>query len=50
MTYSEKLLHRFQKAYAERFGEHITLEVADAELNKLARLVETLLPEPEKVN
>lgn len=47
MKYSEKLLHRFQKTYAERFGEHITLEVADAELNKLARFVEAVYPDPK---
>ena len=47
MKYSDKLLRRFQQAYIERFDEHITSEVADAELNKLARLVETLLPAPK---
>ena len=50
MKYSEKLLKRFQKQYTNSFGEHITLKVADAELNNLARLVETLFPVPTQVS
>lgn len=49
MKYSDKLLKRFQALYADKFGEHITLEVADAELGQLARMVEHFLPEPETV-
>ena len=47
MRYSEKLLNRFQETCTNKFGEHITTEVADVELNKLARLVEMLFPTPE---
>ena len=47
MKYSEKLLNRFQNTHTNKFGEHITIEVADVELNKLARLVEVLFPTPE---
>lgn len=47
--YSENLLKRFQEEYAKQFGEHISIEAADAKLNSLARIVEGILPEPEKI-
>lgn len=44
MQYSKKLLVAFQNQYKSTFGESIDLQVAEAELNKLARLVETITP------
>lgn len=37
----------FQNQYKRTFGEEIDLQAAEAELSKLARLVETIIP---KVN
>lgn len=45
MQYSKKLLVAFQNQYKRTFGEEIDLQAAEAELNKLARLVETIIPE-----
>lgn len=42
MQYSKELLVAFQNQYKRTFGENIDLQVAEAELNKLARLVETI--------
>lgn len=49
LVYSQELLKRFQKAYFERFNKRLSMEEANAELNSLARLVEGILPEPEKI-
>lgn len=42
MHYSKDLVSRFQKQYQKCFGLEITLEVADLELYRLARLTEVL--------
>lgn len=42
MRYSKDLLSRFRKQYQQAFGLEITLEVADLELYRLARLLEVL--------
>lgn len=40
----------FQNQYKSTFGEDINLQVAEAELNKLARLVEIItLKDEEKI-
>ncbi len=44
MRYSKELLVAFQNQYKSTFDENIDLQVAEAELNKLARLVETITP------
>ena len=44
MEYSSQLLQQFQKTYADKFGEDISLEVAACELKKLATLVKTMYP------
>lgn len=46
MEYSSQLLQQFQKAYADKFGEDISLEVAACELKKIAMLVKTMYPDP----
>lgn len=48
MKYSKKLLVTFQEQYKKSFDQDITLQVAEAELNKLARLVEIMLPKKQK--
>ena len=47
--YSKDLLKRFQEEYAKQFGENISIEAADTQLNSLARIVEGILPEPEQI-
>ena len=46
MHYSKTLTSKFQKQVKKDFGEDISLKVADLELFKIARLVETLFPNP----
>lgn len=50
MQYSKELLAAFQNQYKSTFGENIDLQVAEAELNKLARLVETITPGVDQEN
>ncbi len=51
MKYSKKLLVAFQNQYKSTFGEDINLQVAEAELSKLARLVEIIaLKDEEKLS
>ena len=40
MLYSKDLVARFQKQYQESYGLEITAEVAEMELQRLARLLE----------
>ena len=40
--YSPELFSKFQKTYFEKFGEEISLEKANMELNYLAQTVEIL--------
>lgn len=40
----------FQNQYKNTFGEDVDLQVAEAELNKLARLVETMTPKAYQTN
>lgn len=46
VRYSDQLLEQFQKTYADKFGEEISLEAADCELRKLATLVRSMYPDP----
>lgn len=46
MHYSKNLTSKFQKQVKKDFGEDISLKVADLELFMIARLVETLFPNP----
>lgn len=50
MRYSKKLLVAFQNQYKSTFGEDINLQVAEAELNKLARLIEAITTEVSQKN
>lgn len=46
MHYSKKLTSKFKKQVMDDYGEDISLNTADLELFKLARLVEAIYPEP----
>lgn len=48
MRYSDELIAAFQNHYTSTFGEEIDSQVAEAELNKLARLVEAIYIKNEK--
>lgn len=50
MHYSKKLTAMFKKQVRDDFGEDISLEDADLELFRLARLVEAIYPDPPIIN
>ncbi len=50
MKYSINLLKKFKDQYKKSFGEEIDLQVAEAELNKLAHCVEGFLSRKDNNN